>query len=104
MSRFTKEAGPCNCSCHDSPGPLHFMACCAYTYQPRAAAEAEALLIQEGAATTGPIPKIIGTDEEWEPGGRLGNVERYAVALDYPDSDLQIDEAAGVRHRRNHPE
>lgn len=59
--------------------------------------------IQESAATTEVVQKILGTDEEWGPGGRLGNDERYAVALDDPEIERQIDEAAGVRRHRNQP-
>ncbi|MCH7598099.1 hypothetical protein IID27_03645 [Patescibacteria group bacterium] len=42
----TLESGPCACCCHDAPGTKHMMSCCAYTYQPRAEAEAMALKIR----------------------------------------------------------
>ena len=38
--KYSLLAGPCSCPCHDHPGTLHFVACCSYTYQPRAQAEA----------------------------------------------------------------
>ena len=38
--------GPCDCLCHDHAQTLHVMACCHYTYEPRAQAEAKAAALR----------------------------------------------------------
>lgn len=41
MSKYDRVSGPCNCMCHDYKA-MHFMPCCAFTYEPRALATAKA--------------------------------------------------------------
>ena len=54
------NAAICDCSCHESLGVMHFMPCCAYTYQQRAKTV-------EGQPVTAPvvyIPNLFGTKAE----------------------------------------
>ena len=44
MSTYDRVNGPCNCPCHDYPGTLHFMPCCAFTGESRVLGTAKAAM------------------------------------------------------------